>query len=138
MGIPERYAGFPPLTISILNRLNGLPEILDSGGADLAYLFGSALSSRTPQDIDIAILAPSFDEVGSRVAEFLGTDRLDIVDLRHIGDSLLLHILRTGTLLFRRSTSLENGFEMEALRRIQDQAPWRRRQDEILRRRSLA
>jgi predicted nucleotidyltransferase len=135
VGIPERFAGRPPLPPDLPDRLRELPAALEAAGVELAYLFGSVLSSRAPHDVDLAVLAADADAAALRAAGVLGTDRLDVVDLARAPDSLLLHVLRTGRRIHRRSVQVENAFESRALRRIQDHEPWRRRQDQILRRR---
>ena len=65
----------------------------------------------------------------------LGTERLDLVDLRRASPRLQFHLIRDGGLIYARDDETLNRFELGALHRYRDTAPLRRRHRDTLRRR---
>ena len=71
----------------------------------LIILFGSAARGDTHRDsdIDVGILAvEAFDPIGmtNEISGYLGTSRVDVVDLRRASPLLALEALRHGRLLY--------------------------------------
>ncbi|MBX6377242.1 MAG: DUF86 domain-containing protein [Clostridia bacterium] len=118
----------------------------------LAYVFGSAAGQdsgsapngsargarrRKPADVDLAYLpGPTFrfPAFYADVSAALGTDRLDLVDLRMASPGLLFQIIGEGRVLHRESVDLENRFEHAVLARVRDEAIRLRRAEEACRR----
>lgn len=90
MSNPERWTKYKPLPQDIEKRLENLLPLFEKEGVLLAYLFGSLAQKgekltrpRPPGDVDLAVLTkegPAY-ELQEEIAEVLGTDRLDLVDL---------------------------------------------------------
>jgi predicted nucleotidyltransferase len=67
----------------------------------LVYLFGSLTEGTTGNDVDLAILtenSPPFSLRNELIA-FLGTERLDIVDLNRASPALCFEIIRSGQII---------------------------------------
>ncbi|HNX40414.1 MAG TPA: nucleotidyltransferase domain-containing protein [Methanothrix sp.] len=156
---PERWKRHAPLPGDIKERLDSLAPILESGGVLLAHLFGSLAGvdssseegrewgkregepqprkGRPPGDVDLAVLrrdGPAW-EMEQALEEALGTDRLDLVDLREASPVLRFEVLRGGRLIYAPEEELRERFEMETLRLYRDTEPLRRRQRQALRER---
>jgi threonyl-tRNA synthetase len=93
------------------------------GAADLELLllFGSRAreDSHDRSDWDLAYLASeSFDpsDLLTRAVEILGTDRVDLVDLRRASGLLRYRAARDGQLLFEAKPGLDDAFRLEATR----------------------
>ncbi len=69
------------------------------------------------------------------ITECLGTERLDLVDLRRASPVLRFEILRTGQLLYAADQALSERFELATLRVYRDTAWLRRQQRAYLRER---
>lgn len=142
MGVREKYRGRPPLPVDWAARLERLPDVLTRHGVRLAYLFGSAADAqaangsaadgraakparRTPEDIDLGFL-PGADfrlrPFCADVSETLGTDRVDLVDLRLASPALLYEIVSQGRVVHRADEETENAFEHAVLARYRDDA----------------
>ena len=137
MGITERWRGFRELPPDIEQALERLRPLFEREGVLLAYLFGSLSKGCMAQDVDLAILvqdAPAF-RLRRAIAECLGTERLDLVDLRHASPVLRFEIVRTGRPLYVADEETQERFELATLHLYRDTAPLRRRQREYLRRR---
>ncbi|HIE08228.1 MAG TPA: nucleotidyltransferase domain-containing protein [Armatimonadetes bacterium] len=107
MGVKERYAHLPPLPDDIRERLSRLGEVLRRHPVRLAYLFGSASRNLSGSaDIDIAVLPGrgfSFRALYADLSLALGTDRLDLVDLRVAPPHLQAEIIATGRCILIQS-----------------------------------
>lgn len=113
----------------------------------LAYLFGSLASKdeklsrpRPPGDVDLAILTKegSAYELLEAVVDALGTDRLDLVDLRKASPILRFEILRSGRPIYISDEDLRERYEMETIYLYRDTEPMRKRQREALKERMEA
>jgi predicted nucleotidyltransferase len=144
---PERWTRYRPLPQDIEKRLENLVPLFEKEGVLLAYLFGSLASKseklsrlRPPGDVDLAILAKEGPAYGlfEAIANILGTDRLDLVDLRKASPILRFEILRSGRPIYISDENLRERYEMEILRLYRDTEPMRRRQRKALKERMEA
>jgi len=121
MGNPERWQRMVPLPPDIGERVSSLPAFFAKSGVGLAYLFGSWVHG-CGKDVDLAILPHStkVSEVYSDVCTFLGTDRVDVVNLSTTGIEFAFEVISTGRLLFSRDDETENKFEARILRQYHD------------------
>ena len=99
----------------------------------LLVLFGSAVKGRrtSARDIDLAVQCDGpadLDALYLAVAPRLGTDRVDLVDLRRAGPLLAFEVARTGRLLFERQPGTFRQFQSFASRRYCDTEKLRRAQ----------
>ena len=140
MGTAERWQGHPPLPGDLSERLDDIVSRLRRGGADLIYVFGSAVrpdleGSHVPGDLDLAVHGLDEDvwRVRADLEKALGTDRLDLVRLEETDPELRFEVIARGRLLYAASRELENDFELRALREYRDLAPLRRVQRDHLR-----
>lgn len=137
MGIAERWKRFRQLPPDIEEALARLTPLFEREGVLLAYLFGSLGRGETGQDVDLALLTrdtPAF-RLRDAITSHLGTQRVDLVDLRRASPVLRFEIIRTGRPLYVADTETQERFEMATLRLYRDTAPLRRQQGEYLRRR---
>ncbi len=137
MSIPERWDKFAELPSDIKQRLPQLIPLFEREGVQLAYLFGSLGRGQEGHDVDLAILTRS--EPAFRLREIitncLGTERVDLVDLRRASPVLRFEILRTGQLLYAADQALSERFELATLQVYRDTAWLRRQQRAYLRER---
>ncbi len=125
MGIAERWKRFAPLPSDMENRLERLGPLFDREGVLLAYLFGSLAQGKAGDDVDPAVLdqeAPRTDPLSGGafrlrepIVELLGTERVDLVDLRDAPPVLRFEILRTGRALYVADPKVQERFEMETI-----------------------
>lgn len=108
----------------------------------LAYVFGSLAKIggngvKEPHDVDLGVLTRegSAHRLTNDIIRTLGTDRLDLIDLRIADPMLRLEILRRGRPIYIADMDSHEDFVLMALREYRDTAPMRRRQNECLRRR---
>jgi len=142
MGIPERWKGHSPLPEGIKSSLEELKPIFEREGVLLAYLFGSLAKNgeaggKEPHDVDLALLTeekPAW-KLWDEIAGALGTERLDIVDLRRASPVLLFEIIRSGRLIYSSDDAARERFVLNVLHLYRDTAPLRRRQRAALKRR---
>ena len=137
MGVAERWKRFRELPADIEQALEQLIPLFEREGVLLAYLFGSLSKRRAGQDVDLAILvqgAPAF-RLREAIAECLGTERVDLVDLRSASPVLRFEIIRTGRPLYVADKETQERFELATLHLYRDTAPFRRQQREYLKRR---
>ena len=145
MSIPERWKKHKPLPANIEERLQSLAPLLEKKGVLLAYLFGSLAAKgekapRAPGDVDLAVLTeerPAW-ELQEELVECLGTDRLDLVDLRKASPVLRFEILRGGRPIYISDEEIRERYEMETLHLYRDTEPMRRRQRQALKERMVA
>jgi len=107
MSIAERWKGFRELSPDIKGAMERLTPLFEREGVQLAYLFGSLSRGQRGHDVDLALLvqdAPAF-RLREAVVECLGTERVDLVDLRRASPVLRFEILRTGRLRFQANLS---------------------------------
>ena len=101
-------------------------------GVRLAVLFGSLArgQARASSDVDVGILADvgpgSFEEIRVEALRALGTDAVDVVDLRRATPLLAMAVARDGKVLYEKNTSEFAAFASLALRRYNDTARLRR------------
>lgn len=143
MAILERWKGHRPLPEGIKSSLEELtPPIFEREGVLLAYLFGSLAKAddfgeREPHDVDLALLTkekPAW-KLWDEISLALGTERLDIVDLRRASPVLLFEIIRSGRLIYSSDEAARERFVLDVLHLYRDTAPLRRRQMVALKRR---
>jgi len=137
MGSAERWRRFRRLPPDIHRALGNLPPFFEREGVLLAYLFGSLSEGLEGQDVDLAIVvrdAPAF-RLREAIEERLGTERVDLVDLRLASPVLRFEILRTGRSLYVADERVQEQYELSTLRLYRDTFPLRSCQGEYLRRR---
>jgi len=105
---------------------------------DLLVLFGSTVKGRrrAGSDLDLAVRfdgPPDLDALYLALAGRLGTDRLDLVDLRRAGPLLAFEVARSGRLLFERRPGVFREFQSLASRRYCDTAKLRAAQQRAIR-----
>jgi predicted nucleotidyltransferase len=134
VGIAERWKRFKVLPPDVPDRLKILRPVFEELGAEVAYLFGSLAAGRTANDVDIAVSCPGCDvlSIRAKVAETLGTERVDVVDLRAAPPVWRFEILRNGRLIYAVDDETANRFEMETIHEYRDTAPLRKRLREHL------
>lgn len=84
-----------------------LTALFQEDGVRLATLFGSAVTDRTPRDLDVAVLFDSYQfdrfiALQESLCRALGTQRVDVVVLNRAGVILKLEALLEGELLYAR------------------------------------
>ena len=110
-------------------RLADLPVAVPD--LELLVLFGSVVRgrARTRSDVDLAVRCArraDLDTIYLAVAPRLGTDRVDLVDLRAAGPLLSFEVARTGQLVFERRPGAFREFQALAARRYGDTEKLRR------------
>jgi predicted nucleotidyltransferase len=107
MAIKERWKGFAELPPDIELKLADLPALLQEHGVQLAYLFGSLSPAHQgrgsePNDVDLAVWSSDSPVYRLRapIVKCLGTERVDLVDLRRASPVLRFEILKTGHPLY--------------------------------------
>lgn len=135
MSNPEKWHRFAPLPADSDQRLQALPTLLAEKGVIVAYLFGSYSLRPGANDIDLALLmpkgVPAFP-LREAIADFLNTQRLDIVDLRQAKPVLQYEIISSGRSLYIADKAQKLDYELFILRRYKDTIHLRRQQDAIL------
>ena len=120
----------PPIG-TLAARLGDLPEVAPD--VELVVLFGSVVSgrARAESDVDVAVYATGpadLDEVYRVLAPRVGSDRLDLVDLRRASPLLMMEVARHGRVLFERRPGIFRRFQAFASRRYCDTAKLRHAQ----------
>jgi predicted nucleotidyltransferase len=134
VSIVERWTKFRELPHNINQRLARLIPLFKKEEVLLAYVFGSLSRDQTGHDVDLAILTrtgPAFP-LRAAITDCLGTERVDLVDLRRASLVLRFEILRSGRLLYTADPLLSDRFELDTLHLYRDAAWLRRRQREYL------
>jgi len=122
MGVTERWKGFSALPQDIREALSRLVPLFQRESVVLAYLFGSTSHGQVGQDVDLAVLCadgPAF-RLREAIVEILGTQRVDLVDLRESSPVLRFEILSTGQCLYASSAEAQDEFELETLHLYRD------------------
>ena len=137
MGSTEKWKGFASLSPTIQSTLKRLPELLSATDARLVYLFGSLTKGKMGNDVDLAILTKNSPPYSFRdeLTAFLGTERLDIVDLKRASPAFCFEIIRSGRLLYAADQEVQLQFELGVVRKYHDTAYLRQKQEKGLRRR---
>jgi predicted nucleotidyltransferase len=120
----------PPLD-TLAARLRDLLEVAPD--LELVVLFGSAAAGhmRDGSDVDVAVCATGpadLDEVYRVLAPRIGSERLDIVDVRRASPLLMMEVARRGRVLFERRPGVFRRFQALASRRYCDTEKLRRAQ----------
>ena len=151
MGTRESYRGpsgktLPPTALSLKDALAKLRALFRHSEAVLAYLFGSYAQREAGHgsDVDIAVLLEgdakklyeTYQELGLRVRDALGTERFDLLLLNDAPPALTFEVISTGSLIYARSDQDLNAFETNAIFACQDTVHLRAVQNEYLRRRA--
>lgn len=100
---------------------------------EIVVLFGSAVDgrARASSDVDVAVRCggpADLDALYVVLAPRLGTDRLDLVDLRRAGPVLAMQVARSGRLLYEKRPGAFREFQSLASRRYCDTAKLRHAQ----------
>ncbi len=137
MANQERWQRLQPLPDDIEQKLKTLIPFFSEEGVLLVYLFGSLGKGLPGNDIDLAILGGSKPvyQLREALAEKLGTERIDLIDLESASPLLRFEIIRTGRTLYVADELFHEGFELDTLHQYRDTAPLRRRQSEYLKER---
>ena len=140
MGTAEKWEGFEPLSSNIHSAIKQLPELFGQTDVLLVYLFGSLAEANEGNDVDLAILTAKTPPYSFRdqLTAFLGTERLDIVDLRRASPAFCFEIIRAGQLLYAVDEEMRLQYELNVVRQYHDTAYLRQRQEEGLKRRMAA
>lgn len=138
MAAAERWHKFAELPDNIRDTLTQLPPLLAREGVLLAYLFGSLAQNRPANDVDLALLTPEERppyRLREAITECLGTERVDVVDLRRASPVLRFEVISRGQLIYAAESDLRLEFELATIREYQDTDYLRRQQREMLKRR---
>lgn len=115
----------------IAAKIRDLPQAVPE--LELLVLFGSQAKgrARAASDVDVAVRctrAADLDALYAVLAPRLGTDRVDLVDLRRAGPLLAFEVARSGRVLYERSSGAFREFQSLASRRYCDTAKLRQAQ----------
>ena len=137
MSNPERWYKFNPLPSNIKQAVSQLHTLFQNNHVQLAYLFGSLSKADKGQDVDLALLTANTHayRLRSEIINYLGTERLDLVDLKRASPVLRFEIIRSGYLIYAISDTVENNFELATLHLYRDTSYMRSRQKEYLKER---
>ncbi len=142
MGIPERWFGHTPLPEDIDACLERLVPLFKREGVLVAYIFGSLSmkgknGGREPHDVDLGILTRdgSAHRLQDEIVRIIGTDRLDLIDLRRADPMLRFEILKKGRPTYIADMDSHEDFVLMTLQEYRDTEPMRTRQNRCLRRR---
>jgi predicted nucleotidyltransferase len=119
----------------MVERLADLEQV--EPAIELVVLFGSAATGRARprSDLDVAVRGDGpvdLDALYLLLGPRLGTDRLDLVDLRTAGSVLAFEVARHGQPLFERAPGAFRSFQALASRRYCDTAKLRRAQQRAI------
>lgn len=135
MANPEKWRKFKPLPADIRERLARLEGLFAAEGVLLAYLFGSLTKDGPAHDVDLALLLPPDKRpfhLHPAITAILGTERVDLVDLRRAAPALQFAIIKNGRCLYTSDEEQQNRFETAVIRTYQDTNHWRREQEKML------
>jgi len=114
-------------------------QVAEVAGLDLVVLFGSAATGARahPEDLDIAVRARegavNLLALTDRFAALLGSQDVDLVDLRRADPLMLMLVARDGVVLFERESSTFAQFTSLAVRRFADARKFRDAEREEIR-----
>jgi len=113
------------------DRIQGLRERVPD--LELVVLFGSTVKGRrrVGSDVDVAVRCTGLadlDVLHRLLAPALGSDRLDLVDLRHASPILAMEVARSGRLLYESRPGTFRQFQSLTSRRYCDTEKLRRAQ----------
>jgi predicted nucleotidyltransferase len=116
---------------AVVCRLQDLREAVPD--LELVVLFGSTAKGRRRRgsDVDVAVRCAGtadLDTLHALLAPRLGSDRLDLVDLRRAGPLLAMEVARSGRPLYESRPGTFRQFQSLASRRYCDTAKLRRAQ----------
>jgi predicted nucleotidyltransferase len=136
MSIKQRWHKFKPLPEDIRGRLGELNSLFEQEEVLLAYLFGSLVRGKG-NDVDMAALVDrdNLSRLREKLWEVLGTQRLDLVNLRTASPLLRFEVISTGVLVYKKNDDIENAFEMATIREYKDTAHLRKKQSLTLKER---
>ena len=111
--------------LSISDIKERIAPLFDDEGLSLVILFGSMASgaAHARSDVDLAFLYDrkvAILELTNRTSTFLGTDRVDVVDLRLADPLLKFAVARTGKIVYEKSPGVFSDFFSLAFRRYVD------------------
>ena len=114
-----------------------LTPLFQEEALQIVLLFGSTALGRFHKrsDIDLAFLFDRPTDIvllTNKVIRLLGTDRVDVVDLRRSSPLLTYAAVSQGTLLYERSSGLFATIYSLAFRRYQDTKKIREAQDRVV------
>ncbi len=118
MSIKARWRKFKPLPENTKERVANLRSLFEREGVLLAYLFGSVAGQDKGEDVGLPIL-PGENNLAAlreKICEALGTDRVDLVNLKIASPVLRFEIVSNGVLVHKKSDEIENAFELATLR----------------------
>lgn len=124
VGLKEKHARLKPLPPDIERRLDMVMSVLLRHPVRLAYVFGSA--ARNPaaaSDVDLAVLPDdgfSYTRLYADLSSLLGTDRLDLADLRSATPLLQWEVVTTGRRVLAISDLEAAVFEQTVRNRYRD------------------
>jgi predicted nucleotidyltransferase len=115
----------------LTGRLQGVREAVPD--LELVVLFGSTAKGRrrAGSDVDVAVRCvgtADLDTLYGVLAPALGSEHLDLVDLRRAGPLLAMAVARSGRLLYESRPGAFRQFQSLASRRYCDTAKLRRAQ----------
>lgn len=121
----------PSQAEEMAGRLQGLRKALPD--LELVVLFGSTAKGRrrAGSDVDVAVRCvgtAELDTLYGVLAPGLGSEHLDLVDLRRAGPLLAMEVARSGRLLYESRPGVFRQFQSLASRRYCDTAKLRRAQ----------
>ncbi len=135
----KKWYRVAPLPDDIAQRLADLPSLLAQEGVLFAYLFGSLARRGQGNDVDLALWMRDEEKrpfhLRDTLTDFLGSQRLDIVDLHRASNTLRFEIISSGHLIYAADNDARLDFELETVRIYHDREIPRRRQEERLRHR---
>lgn len=139
MSNQERWNGLKQLPHDIMQRFEKLTPLFQKEGVLLVYLFGSMGKGLPGNDIDLAMIGVNkpIYQLREIIAEKLGTERIDLVDLVSASPLLRFEIISTGRALYVADESQQERFELDTLHLYRDTAPLRLRQKDYLKRRMV-
>jgi uncharacterized protein YutE (UPF0331/DUF86 family)/predicted nucleotidyltransferase len=132
VGLKEKHARLKPLPSDIGRRLDMVASVLVRHPVRLGYVFGSAVRDpAAASDVDLAVLPEdgfSYAALYADLSTTLGTDRLDLADLRFASALLQWEAVTTGRRLLVASDLEAAVYEQAVRSRYRDhRLRWLRR-----------
>ncbi|MFH1652752.1 MAG: helix-turn-helix domain-containing protein [Pseudomonadota bacterium] len=122
-GLKQTDPKKPQFQINIEEVKGEISKLCSSHHIKLLYLFGSAASGKmgTMSDVDFAFLSDDEIhlniqiEIAHKIAQMIGVEEVDLVDLHDATPLLLFEVIDKGILLFRVSDLTRAEFEFYAI-----------------------